>query len=150
MCGFLINESNSRYFCLLRKAPQFQPFPYSLFQCEQQITWAQQAAGLYRWKDRNVKVKCLKNDDKPSTTTTKTQSYQFLQVLESCMSFPSEYSSTFLPVRWNDLSSSTRIQINKNDFSFVSVICYILVLVLKQCCVLLTFIAICYFWCFVG
>lgn len=57
----------------------------------------------------------------PPTTTitaTKKQSHQYLQIFESCLNSLSGYlqtfSSAFLSARWINLSSITRIQVNKN------------------------------------
>lgn len=53
-----------------------------------------------------------------TTTATKRQTHQCLQIFDSCLNSLSEYlqkfSSAFLSARWINLSSITRIQINKN------------------------------------
>ena len=53
-----------------------------------------------------------------TTTATKKQTLRYLQIFDSCLNSLSEYlqrfSSAFLSARWINLSSVTRIQINKN------------------------------------
>lgn len=151
-----MNPIQDTFLLFTQERPRFFPpksniSPYSLlFHCEQQITWALQVAGLYQWKDRNVEVRSLNDDDKPSTTTTKKPALSVCPNPWKLPDFPFRIFTEvviylFASARWIDLSSSTSIQINKNDFLFMIVVCHILVLILKQCCVLLTSIAItCY------
>lgn len=152
------------------KAPLFSVTTFVLstllFNCEP-TNRVLQVVGLYQWK-KMLKWKAwiimtIFFFSPPSTTVSNTtttsplllkyQPHHFLQIFESCLNSLLEYlqkfPSTFLSTRWIDLSSITRIQMNKNDL-FTTVGHYNLLSIVKQCCVLLIFNAVvCCFWYFV-
>lgn len=74
---------------------QLQPFCYPIISLWKDNHLLLQVIGSYQWKDENVDVESLSDDDSSSPAPTPKPASWYLHVLESCLNFLSESSQKF-------------------------------------------------------